>query len=42
MHISPTMLLLFETFLGYSAELRAGCSGVRVPAGAGNFSQHPV
>jgi hypothetical protein len=24
----------------YSAGLRAGCSGVRVPAGAGNFSLH--
>jgi hypothetical protein len=24
----------------YSTRLRAGCSGVRVPAGAGNFSLH--
>jgi hypothetical protein len=37
---------LYDVFMGariaqsYSAGLRAGCSGVRVPAGAGNFSLH--
>jgi hypothetical protein len=41
-HILTTRTLFVVAGIAqwYSAGIRAGCSGVRVPAGAGNFSLH--